>query len=197
MITPFVTHTGTAVPLRIRDVDTDQIIPAVYMKRLSRTGYADGLFRRWRDGDPSFVLNRPEFTGASVLLAGTDFGIGSSREHAVWALRDYGFTAVIAPRFGDIFTTNAAKNGLLTITLEAADVERMQDAVEQRPSLPITIDLQACRIAYGDTGIAFAVDPRTRHRLLNGLDDITITMGRAHRIDAYERRRRSWLPRTK
>jgi 3-isopropylmalate/(R)-2-methylmalate dehydratase small subunit len=197
MIKPFVRHTGTAVPLRLRDVDTDQIIPAEHMKRLTRTGYSDGLFQRWRESDPLFALNRVEFADASILLAGADFGIGSSREHAVWALQDYGFAAVVSPRFGEIFANNAAKNGLLAISLDEVEVERMQQAVEERPSTEITIDLEECWIGYRNEGITFTIDHQTRYRLLNGLDDITLTMRRKNLIEKYERERRSWLPRTR
>ena len=192
---PFTTHTGRAVPLRRSNVDTDQIIPAEYLKRVSRAGFAEGLFAAWRE-DPSFVLNQPEYAGATILLAGTDFGIGSSREHAVWALTDYGFRAVIAPRFGDIFRTNATKAGLLPVVLPEATVTALQDAVEADPATAITVDLDARRVLAEAVGVAapFEIDGYTRWRLLEGLDDIGLTLRHVDMIAAFEQSRPTFLP---
>lgn len=190
---PFVTHTGCAMPLRRSNVDTDQIIPAEYLKRVSRTGFADGLFRTWRE-DPSFELNRPEYAGATVLVAGPDFGTGSSREHAVWALQDHGFKAVISPRFGDIFRGNALKGGLLPVQLPADVVDGLQDAVELDPGTEITVDLEAREVRHGDRMVAFDLDDYTRWRLMEGLDDIGLTLRLADEIAEFEQRRMPWLP---
>ena len=192
---PFTTHTGRAVPLRRSNVDTDQIIPAEYLKRVSRAGFAEGLFAAWRE-DPSFVLNQPDYAGATILLAGTDFGIGSSREHAVWALTDYGFRAVIAPRFGDIFRTNATKAGLLPVVLPEATVTALQDAVEADPATAITVDLDARRVLAEAVGVAapFEIDGYTRWRLLEGLDDIGLTLRHVDMIAAFEQSRPTFLP---
>jgi 3-isopropylmalate/(R)-2-methylmalate dehydratase small subunit len=192
---PFTTHTGRAVPLRRSNVDTDQIIPAEYLKRVSRAGFAEGLFAAWRE-DPSFVLNQPDYAGATILLAGTDFGIGSSREHAVWALTDYGFRAVIAPRFGDIFRTNATKAGLLPVVLPEATVTALQDAVEADPATAITVDLDARRVLAEAVGVAapFEIDGYTRWRLLEGLDDIGLTLRHVDMIAAFEQSRPAFLP---
>jgi 3-isopropylmalate/(R)-2-methylmalate dehydratase small subunit len=187
-------HTGTAVPLRRRDVDTDQIIPAEFCKRLGRTGYRDALFHRWRQ-DPDFVLNRPDYLGASVLVAGPDFGIGSSREHAVWALRDFGFRAVVAPGFGDIFRANATKNQLLTAHVPEDTVERLWAAVESAPATSVAVDLVRRDLEVGDARYPFEIDDHSRWQLINGLDDIRVTLGRAGSIDAFERARPPWLPR--
>ena len=193
---PFISHTGRAVPLRRSNVDTDQIIPASYLKRVSRTGFGDGLFAAWRE-DPGFVLNQPAYAGATILLAGTDFGIGSSREHAVWALSDYGFRVVIAPRFGDIFRNNATKAGLLPVRLPAEVVEALQDAVEADPAAEVTVDLGTrtvgCPAAAGGHA-SFDIDDYTRWRLMEGLDDIGLTLTRAGEIADFERQRPSWLP---
>ncbi|WP_028921822.1 3-isopropylmalate dehydratase small subunit [Pseudonocardia acaciae] len=193
---PFVRHTGTAVPLAVDNVDTDQIIPAAYMKRLTRTGFADGLFRRWRDRDPDFALNRPEFAGASILVAGADFGIGSSREHAVWALRDFGFRVVIAESLGDIFAVNATKNGLLAFTLDPDEIDGLRRAVSRHPATRITVDLDAQVVRHHDLArdIAFRFDPRDRYQLLHGLDDIALTLAKIDLVARYETRRRAWLP---
>jgi 3-isopropylmalate/(R)-2-methylmalate dehydratase small subunit len=191
----FTVHTGTAVPLRRSNVDTDQIIPAEYLKRVTRTGFEDGLFAAWRK-DPGFVLNRPEHTGASILVAGTDFGTGSSREHAVWALQDYGFRAVISPRFGDIFRGNAGKSGLLTACIDQEVVERLWATVEAEPTAPVTIDLVARRVSAGGTATPFEVDDYTRWRLLEGLDDIGLTLRHVDKIELFEATRPSCLPRT-
>src|ERR1700716_3863699 len=174
---PFVAHAGRAVPLRRSNVDTDQIIPAEYLKQVSRTGFGEGLFAAWRE-DPSFVLNQPQYAGATILVAGTDFGTGSSREHAVWALTDYGFRAVIAPRFGDIFRSNATKAGLLPVVLAEATVAALQDAVEADPGTEIVVDLAArCVLAEtADIKAPFDLDDYTRWRLMEGLDDIGLTL---------------------
>ena len=193
---PFTTHTGRAVPLRRTNVDTDQIIPAVYLKRVNREGFGDGLFAAWRE-DPSFVFNQPRYAGCTVLVAGTDFGTGSSREHAVWALMDYGFRAVIAPRFGDIFRTNATKAGLLPVLLPEATVAAIQDAAEAEPPAEVTVDLAAreVRLAGGLTA-PFEIDDYTRWRLMEGLDDIGLTLRYEDAIAAFEGSRPSWLPAT-
>jgi 3-isopropylmalate/(R)-2-methylmalate dehydratase small subunit len=195
---PFTSHTGRGVPLRRTNVDTDQIIPASYLKRVSRTGFGDGLFAAWRE-DPGFVLNQPAHAGATILIAGTDFGIGSSREHAVWALADYGFRVVVAPRFGDIFRNNATKAGLLPVRLPEAAVAALQDAVESDPAAEITVDL-AGRVlrcpAAGPGGLSapFEIDDYTRWRLMEGLDDIGLTLRHTAEITEFERSRPSWLP---
>src|SRR5580704_1120121 len=192
---PFTTHTGRAVPLRRTNVDTDQIIPAEYLKRVSRVGFGEGLFAAWRE-DPSFVLNQPQYAGATILVAGTDFGIGSSREHAVWALTDYGFRAVIAARFGDIFRTNATKAGLLPVVLPEATVTALQDAVEADPATAITVDLDALRVLAEAVGVAapFEIDGYTRWRLMEGLDDIGLTLRHVDTITAFEQSRPTFLP---
>ncbi|RZU73902.1 3-isopropylmalate/(R)-2-methylmalate dehydratase small subunit [Micromonospora kangleipakensis] len=189
----FTTHTGTAVPLRRSNVDTDQIIPAVYLKRVTRTGFADGLFNAWRE-DPAFVLNDPVHSGASILLAGPEFGTGSSREHAVWALRDWGFRAVVSPRFGDIFRGNALKEGLLPVELELKAVEELWDLVESDPTTPITVDLTARQVRAGDATWAFPLDDHSRWRLMEGLDDIGLTLRHSAEISAFEASRPSFLP---
>jgi 3-isopropylmalate/(R)-2-methylmalate dehydratase small subunit len=190
---PFTTHTGRAVPLRRGNVDTDQIIPAVYLKRVERTGFGEGLFKSWRE-DPDFVLNKPEYEGATVLLAGPDFGTGSSREHAVWALLDYGFRVVISARFGDIFRNNATKQGLLPVALPAGVVERLQAAVEADSAAELTVDLVNREVRCRDIVAVFDIDDYTRWRLMEGLDDIGLSLRHADDIAAYERRRPSWLP---
>jgi 3-isopropylmalate/(R)-2-methylmalate dehydratase small subunit len=192
---PFISHTGRVLPLRRSNVDTDQIIPAEYLKRVSRAGFGDGLFAAWRE-DPSFVLNQPAYAGATVLAAGTDFGIGSSREHAVWALVDYGFRVVIAPRFGDIFRNNATKAGLLPVRLPEKVVTALQDAAEADPAAEITVDLGAREVRHTTAGITapFEIDDYTRWRLMEGLDDIGLTLRHAGDIAAFERVRPSWLP---
>jgi 3-isopropylmalate/(R)-2-methylmalate dehydratase small subunit len=198
---PFVTHAGRAVPLRRSNVDTDQIIPAEYLKRVSRAGFGEGLFAAWRE-DPSFVLNQPRYAGATILVAGTDFGTGSSREHAVWALTDYGFRAVIAPRFGDIFRSNATKAGLLPVTLPEDVVSALQDAIEADPGTEVVVDLgsRTVRAAPAGDGAAinasFEIDDYTRWRLMEGLDDIGLTLRHVDQVTAYEQRRPSWLPAT-
>jgi 3-isopropylmalate/(R)-2-methylmalate dehydratase small subunit len=189
----FTVHTGTVLPLRRSNVDTDQIIPAEYLKRVTKTGFADGLFNAWR-ADPDFVLNNPAYAGASILVAGPEFGTGSSREHAVWALRDGGFRAVIAPRFGDIFRGNALKDGMLPVELELGVVEALWDAVEANPQLPVTVDLQAREVRSGDRSWAFQLDDFSRWRLLEGLDDIGLTLRYEDAIGAYEEGRPEWMP---
>jgi len=189
----FTVVTGRAVPLRRSNVDTDQIIPAEYLKRITRSGFEDGLFAAWR-ADPSFVLNDARYAGATVLLAGPDFGTGSSREHAVWALQDYGFRAVVAPRFGDIFRGNATKAGLLPVVLPEAEVVALQDLVEGDPATEVTVDLEACEVRAGSVAAAFAIDDYTRWRLLEGLDDIGLTLRHADQIASFETARASWLP---
>ncbi|GAA1813205.1 3-isopropylmalate dehydratase small subunit [Planosporangium flavigriseum] len=189
----FTVHTGTAVPLRRSNVDTDQIIPAVYLKRVTKTGFADGLFNAWR-ADPDFVLNNPAYSGASVLIAGPEFGTGSSREHAVWALRDWGFRAVISPRFGDIFRGNALKDGLLPVELEQPAVEALWDAVEADPTLAVTVDLEAREVRAGANVWAFPLDDFSRWRLLEGLDDISLTLRHEAAVTAFEERRPQWKP---
>ncbi len=187
--------TGVAVPFRRSNVDTDQIIPAVFLKRVTKTGYEDALFHSWRQ-DPDFILNRPEYQGATVLFAGQDFGIGSSREHAVWALRDYGFRAVIAPRFGDIFRGNSGKQGLLTGTVDEAIVEQFWELIEAEPGIAATVDLVERTVSIGDFRVPFDIDDYTRWRLLEGLDDIGLTLRDEARITEFEGGRESWRPST-
>lgn len=189
----FQTHTGRAVALRRSDVDTDQIIPAVYLKRVSRTGFEDGLFAAWRN-DPDFVLNRPTVAGATILVAGRDFGTGSSREHAVWALRDYGFRVVVSSRFGDIFRGNAGKGGLVTAEVGQDVVERLWSAADEDPALEVTVDLRSTTIAWANETVPFAIDGYTRWRLLEGLDDVDLTLRHADAISQFEAARPDWLP---
>jgi 3-isopropylmalate/(R)-2-methylmalate dehydratase small subunit len=191
----FTTHTGRALPLRRSNVDTDQIIPAVYLKRVTRTGFEDGLFAAWR-ADPEFVLNKPEYAGADVLVAGPDFGTGSSREHAVWALQNYGFKAVISPRFADIFRGNSLKGGLLTVLIGEDDVEALWQAIEAAPTLAVTVDLVAREVRYADVVLPFEIDDYTRWRLIEGLDDIGLTLRHADDVDTFETQRPAWKPRT-
>ena len=190
---PFTTHTGRAVPLRRTNVDTDQIIPAVYLKRVTRDGFGDGLFAAWRE-DPSFVLNQERYAGATILVAGVDFGIGSSREHAVWALQDYGFKVVIAPSFGPIFRNNAGKAGLLLATLPQADVDQIWDAIQAQPGEQMTVSLEQRTISLGGLTWSFAIDDFTAKRLLAGLDDIGATLQYEADIEAFEARRSSFMP---
>jgi 3-isopropylmalate/(R)-2-methylmalate dehydratase small subunit len=188
--------TGRALPLDRSDVDTDQIIPASWLKRVERTGFGKGLFSEWRDNDRDFVLNRSEYAGATILVAGPNFGTGSSREHAVWALTDYGFEAVISPRFGDIFRNNSTKAGLVPVQVEPAVGRALLDAVTNDPSLEITVDLERLRVEAPAAGIEadFPLDAFTQHRLLEGLDDIGLTLRFADDIEAFEPQRPSWLP---
>ncbi len=192
---PFTTHTGVGVPLRRSNVDTDQIIPAVYLKRITRTGFEDGLFAAWR-ADADFVLNREPYRTGSVLVAGPDFGTGSSREHAVWALAGYGFRVVVSSRFGDIFRGNAGKQGLLTAQCGQPDVELLWGALESEPGASVTVDLGTCRITCRDVEVGFGIDDYTRWRLLEGLDDIGLTLRHVGEIDAFEASRLGWLPTT-
>jgi 3-isopropylmalate/(R)-2-methylmalate dehydratase small subunit len=187
--------TGRAVPLDRSDVDTDQIIPSDWLKRVERTGFGLGLFSEWRD-DRDFVLNRPEHTGATILLAGPNFGTGSSREHAVWALMDYGFDAVVSPRFGDIFRTNCTKQGLLPVQVEPALARALMDAVSSDPSLELTIDVERGTVEAPAAGLSgtFPLDEFTRERLLNGWDDIGLTLRHEDAISRYERERSQWMP---
>jgi 3-isopropylmalate/(R)-2-methylmalate dehydratase small subunit len=189
----FTTHTGRGVPLRRSNVDTDQIIPAEYLKRVSRTGFADGLFSAWRK-DPAFVLNDSRYDGASILIAGPDFGTGSSREHAVWALQDHGFRAVISPRFADIFRGNALKGGLLPVVLPEDVVSSLQDLTEADPETEIVVDLLERQVRARDITAGFDIDDYTRWRLMEGLDDIGLTLRHTYDIDAFEARRPVWLP---
>lgn len=189
--------TGRAVPLRRSDVDTDQIIPSDWLKRVERTGFGAGLFSQWRE-EPDFVMNRPQYAGATVLVAGANFGVGSSREHAVWALTDYGFQAVISPRFGDIFRNNSTKAGLVTAQLEAAAAETLLAAVEADPTLEVTIDVERLLVEAPAIGFSapFPLDPFTQNRLLEGLDDIGLTMRHNLDITDFEASRSDLLPTT-
>ena len=191
----FTTHTGVGVPLRRSNVDTDQIIPAVYLKRVTKTGFEDGLFSAWR-GDPDFVLNQDAYRGGSVLVAGPDFGTGSSREHAVWALRDYGFRAVLASRFADIFRGNAGKQGLVAAELSQDDIEQLWKILEEAPGTEVTVDLEQRQVRAGDAVLRFEIDDYTRWRLMEGLDDIGLTLRHEADIDAFEATRPSWMPKT-
>ncbi len=195
----FTTHTGVGMPLRRSNVDTDQIIPAVYLKRVTRTGFEDGLFAAWR-GDPSFVLNKPEYAAASVLVAGPDFGTGSSREHAVWALQNFGFRAVISSRFADIFRGNAGKSGLVAAQVDDKVVQRLWDYLDSHPGATVTVDLEARIVKAGEGPEAiedsFDIDDYTRWRLLEGLDDIGITLSHDDDITTFESTRPSWKPAT-
>jgi len=191
----FTTHTGVAMPLTRSAVDTDQIIPAVYLKRVTKTGFDDAMFANWRQ-DPDFVLNQPAYAGASVLVAGPDFGTGSSREHAVWALRDYGFRVVLSPKFADIFRGNAGKQGLVTGVVSEADVEALWAAIAADPGASMTVDLVERTAQIGDLRVAFDIDDYTRWRLLEGLDDIGLTLRSEDKIAQFEARREAWRPRT-
>ncbi|MDP9369251.1 MAG: 3-isopropylmalate dehydratase small subunit [Chloroflexota bacterium] len=188
--------TGTAVPLDRSDVDTDQIIPAHWLKRVERTGFGAGLFSSWREADPTFVLNRPEYAGANILVAGSNFGVGSSREHAVWALMDAGFQAVISPRFGDIFRNNSTKAGLVPVVVAPAIGEALLRAVEANPRLEVRVDVERRIVSAPDAGIEapFPLDDFTRYRLVEGLDDIGLTLRHVDALDAYEDRRPDWMP---
>jgi 3-isopropylmalate/(R)-2-methylmalate dehydratase small subunit len=190
---PFTTHTGRALPLDRADVDTDQIIPAEYLKRIERAGFGPFLFAEWRK-DPSFVLNDERYAGASILLAGANFGSGSSREHAVWALEDAGFRVVIAPSFADIFRNNCGKIGILAVELSGSSVRRLTDLVARDPATEITVDLEALRVSSPAGEEPFAVDPYTRWRLIEGLDDIGLTLRHEDQISRYEAARASRLP---
>jgi 3-isopropylmalate/(R)-2-methylmalate dehydratase small subunit len=191
----FSSHTGTALPLRRSNVDTDQIIPAVYLKRVTKTGFEDGLFAAWRN-DPDFVLNQPRYAGATILVPGPDFGTGSSREHAVWALQNYGFRVVIGSRFGDIFRGNSGKAGLLVAVIDQKIIEELWNFIEASPDKPLTVDLQEQTITADGFHADFEIDGYTRWRLLEGLDDIGLTLRHEEKIDAYEADRPSFKPRT-
>ena len=191
----FIKHTGTGVPLRRSNVDTDQIIPAVYLKRVTRSGFEDGLFSAWRN-DPEFVLNKSEYKNGTVLVAGPEFGTGSSREHAVWALQNYGFKVVISSRFADIFRGNSLKGGLLTVILPQDAVEAIWQAIESVPSTPITVDLESRTVSYDGLTLPFELDDYTRWRLMEGLDDIGLTLKHTDSIDAFEAKRPTFKPTT-
>lgn len=189
------THTGIGVPLRQSDIDTDQIIPAVYLKRITRTGFDDALFARWRK-DPEFVLNQEPFSHGSVLVAGPDFGTGSSREHAVWALKDYGFRAVLSSRFGDIFRGNSGKQGLVAAQVDQGDIELIWKELDNHPGTTVTVDLESRTVSCGSIVAPFEIDDYTRWRLMEGLDDIGLTLQQESEITAYEQTRPSWKPKT-
>lgn len=192
---PIIKHTGIGVPLRSSTVDTDQIIPAVYLKRVTKTGFDDALFANWRK-DPEFVLNQEPYKHGSVLVAGPDFGTGSSREHAVWALRDYGFKVVISARFADIFRGNSGKQGLVTAQVAQDDIELIWKALEHEPGTEITVDLESKTVTVGALVVPFEIDDYVRWRLMEGLDDIGLTLQNLGAIEAYEAKRPSWMPRT-
>lgn len=189
------THTGVGVPLRRSNVDTDQIIPAVYLKRVTRTGFEDALFAAWR-GDPDFILNKPEYTHGSVLVAGPDFGTGSSREHAVWALKDYGFKVVLASRFADIFRGNSGKQGLVTGVLSQENVELLWKMLEAEPGKQVTVSLEDRTVTCGELTVPFEIDDYVRWRLMEGLDDISLTLKHEEDITAFEAKRDAWRPKT-
>ncbi len=191
----FTSHTGVGIPLRRSNVDTDQIIPAVYLKRITRTGFEDGLFSAWRN-DPTFVLNQPAFAAGSVLVAGPDFGTGSSREHAVWALMDYGIRVVVSSKFADIFRGNSGKGGLVAAQVEQDQVELLWKLLENQPGTEVAVDLETQSIVAGSLTISFQIDPYIKWRLLNGLDDIALTLRHADEIDVFETRRAVFLPTT-
>lgn len=191
----FTTMTGVAVPLKRSNVDTDQIIPAEFLKRVTKTGFEDALFYHWRQ-DPEFVLNRPEYSGAEVLIAGADFGTGSSREHAVWALRDYGFKVVISPKFADIFRGNSGKQGFLAAEVEEADVQRIWEFLDAHPGAPVAVSLEDRTVTAGELTVPFQIDDYTRWRLIEGLDDISLTLRDEQAITDFEAKRPSWMPTT-
>ena len=191
----FLKHSGTAVPLRRSNVDTDQIIPAVYLKRVTRSGFEDGLFAAWRN-DPDFVLNKEEYKNGTILVAGVDFGTGSSREHAVWALQNYGFKVVISSRFADIFRGNSAKGGLLTVILPQVEVEKIWEQIENEPATQITVDLENRTVSYQGNSVSFEIDEYTRWRLMEGLDDIGLTMQHLDEIAKFEEKRPKFKPKT-
>ena len=191
----FISHTGTGIPLRRSNVDTDQIIPAVYLKRVTRSGFEDGLFAAWRN-DPDFVLNKPEYAKATILVAGVDVGTGSSREHAVWALQNYGFKVVISSRFADIFRGNSLKGGLLTVILPQEEIESLWAAIENNPAMSISVDLESKSVSYEDKKISFELDDYTRWRLMEGLDDIGLTMRNLDDVEKFEQKRANFKPKT-
>ena len=191
----FINHTGSALPLRRSNVDTDQIIPAVYLKRITKNGFEDGLFAAWRN-DPSFELNQPQYKKASILVAGPDFGTGSSREHAVWALQNYGFKVVLSSRFADIFRGNSQKMGLLTVILTQEEIEEIWQVVESKPDTQITVDLASKTITYAGKTLSFVIDDYTRWRLMEGLDDIGLTFTKIDAVTTFEEKRASFKPKT-
>ncbi|WP_231441804.1 3-isopropylmalate dehydratase small subunit [Brevibacterium zhoupengii] len=191
----FSTHTGIGVPLRRANIDTDQIIPAKFLKRVTRTGFEDALFYRWRTAE-DFVLNDPDFAAGSVLVAGPDFGTGSSREHAVWALKDYGFRVVLSSRFGDIFRGNSGKEGLLAAQLDQADIELIWKILENHPGTPITVDLNQKTVTCDSVTVTFQIDDYTRWRLLEGHDDISLTLAKESEISDFESKRANFKPTT-
>ena len=191
----FIKHTGSALPLRRSNVDTDQIIPAVYLKRITKNGFEDGLFAAWRN-DPTFVLNQPQHKSATVLVAGPDFGTGSSREHAVWALQNYGFKVVLSSRFADIFRGNSQKMGLLTVILSQDEIEKIWQVVESKPETEITVDLESKTVSYQGVTLNFAIDDYTRWRLMEGLDDIGLTFTKIDEVTKFEEKRASFKPKT-
>lgn len=191
----FIKHTGTALPLRRSNVDTDQIIPAVYLKRITKSGFEDGLFGAWRN-DPEFVLNQPQYKSATVLVAGPDFGTGSSREHAVWALQNYGFKVVLSSRFADIFRGNSQKAGLLTVILPQDEIEKIWQAIEAKPDTQISADLESKTISYNGTTLKFEIDDYTRWRLMEGLDDIGLTFTKIDKVSEFEAKRAIFKPKT-
>jgi 3-isopropylmalate/(R)-2-methylmalate dehydratase small subunit len=187
---------GVAAPLKRSNVDTDQIIPAVFLKRITKTGFEDGLFANWRQQEPDFVLNQPVFLSAEVLIAGPDFGTGSSREHAVWALRDFGFKAVFSSKFADIFRGNSGKQGLVTGVISDEDTKRLWDAIDANPGISATVDLPGQTVSIGDVTAKFEIDEYTKWRLMEGLDDIGITLQNEKAIAEFEAKRASWRPKT-
>jgi 3-isopropylmalate/(R)-2-methylmalate dehydratase small subunit len=191
----FIKHTGNVLPLRRSNVDTDQIIPAVYLKRITKSGFEDGLFAAWRN-DPAFELNQPQYKNATILVVGPDFGTGSSREHAVWALQNYGFKVVLSSRFADIFRGNSQKMGLLTVILPQDEIEKIWKKIESEPDTKITVDLEAKTVTYEATTIAFAIDDYTRWRLMEGLDDIGLTFTKIDEVTKFEEKRVSFKPKT-
>jgi 3-isopropylmalate/(R)-2-methylmalate dehydratase small subunit len=191
----FIKHTGSALPLRRSNVDTDQIIPAVYLKRITKNGFEDGLFAAWRN-DPTFVLNQPQHKSATVLVAGPDFGTGSSREHAVWALQNYGFKVVLSSRFADIFRGNSQKMGLLTVILSQDEIEKIWQVVESKPETEITVDLESKTVSYQGVTLNFGIDDYTRWRLMEGLDDIGLTFTKIDEVTKFEEKRASFKPKT-
>ncbi len=191
----FLSHTGSALPLRRSNVDTDQIIPAVYLKRITKSGFEDGLFAAWRN-DPSFELNQPQYSKASILVAGPDFGTGSSREHAVWALQNYGFKVVLSSRFADIFRGNSQKMGLLTVILSQNEIENIWQTIEVKPDTQITVDLKNKTVSYEGKTLSFAIDDYTRWRLMEGLDDIGLTFTKIDSVSKFEEKRASFKPKT-
>ncbi len=189
----FIKHSGTAVPLRRSNVDTDQIIPAVYLKRITKSGFEDGLFAAWRN-DPAFELNQPQYKSATILVAGPDFGTGSSREHAVWALQNYGFKVVLSSRFADIFRGNSLKGGLLTVILPESEIEKIWDQIEKNPETKISVDLVAREVRYEEKILPFEIDDYTRWRLMEGLDDIGLTLQHGEKVTDFERKRATFKP---